>query len=167
MAHRAQEGLTPQHRVIAFEVRSRSFGFVVLEGVSLLDWGVHRTRETKRTIEPILEKANALLDRYEPRFVVMGGRPRPTRMALALFDAIKRQADEWSIETVFVYRAETELFFYRYECVSRHAIASALAGSYAELAARLPPKRKLGHHEPYNTLVFDALATAVTFLGRT
>jgi len=60
---------------------------------------------------------------------------------------------------------EVRRFFARYDGTTKHAIATLLAGWFPDLAWKLPPKRRPWESERYNTVMFDAVATAVAFLG--
>ena len=56
-------------------------------------------------------------------------------------------------------------FFADHGAATKHAVASLLAEWFEELTWQVPAKRKPWQSERYNTLMFDALATGMAFLG--
>lgn len=82
-------------RILALDVRPRSFGFVVFEGPnSLLDWGAKSFRtETNAVKIPTETKLLALLDEFTPSVVVI--RKRETARSVKgtnILATIQRQA---------------------------------------------------------------------------
>ena len=71
-----------------------------------------------------------------------------------------------SVACHLVTTKEVRRFFRQYGGTTKHEIASILAEWFEGLAWKLPPKRKPWQSEPYNTLIFDAAATAMAFRGR-
>src|SRR5438094_1149947 len=59
-------------RVLALDVRPRSFGYVVFEGPALLlDWGVQSFRNGRNAVRvPLATKIGALLEDFQPAVVV-------------------------------------------------------------------------------------------------
>src|SRR3990172_5815991 len=62
-----------EKRVLALDVRRRSFGYAVLEGPGrLLDWGVKSFRKGVNAVQvPRAQKLEALLEEFLPSVVVL------------------------------------------------------------------------------------------------
>jgi hypothetical protein len=151
------------------EIRSQYFGFVVLEGVAqLLDWGMKRYPSAFDLGSTAFGmKIASLLDRYRPEVVVARKRRRgvtPDREA-RLWETIRSEASHRAIKVRVVSAAAVQSFFAAYGCNSKEQVASVLADWFEELAWRLPARRKVWQHERRSGPVFDAIATAMTFLG--
>jgi len=170
MAYAAKEQGVIVRKVIAFEIRPRRFGFVVLEGLELVDWGVRGYGGKLATVGSI-KKIESLLDFHQPhRIVVMdrGGRIAPTEPEKAVLQGMTALRSEASRRDIKVSRVPTNRirgYFAKQGCGTKHEIASAIARSFEPLAWKLPPKRKPWQREPYHALMFDAAATAMTFLS--
>src|SRR5260370_37850338 len=69
-----------QKRIMAIDIRSRSFGFAVFEGSDrLLDWGVRSFRSGVNAVKvPPSKKLLALFDEFSPS-VVVTRKPEPGR----------------------------------------------------------------------------------------
>src|SRR5438876_11739487 len=63
---------TGQKRVLALDLRPRSFGYVIFEGPTLLlDWGVQSFRRGRNAVRiPLAIKIAALLEDFQPAVVV-------------------------------------------------------------------------------------------------
>lgn len=110
------------------------------------------------------------MDAYEPTRIIVG-RPRATASANSsggsrLLRMIRKEAKRRAMTMAALSGGEARAFFAKDGCKTKHAIARLLATWFEELARQLPPKRKPWHSERYNTLVFDAAASAVAFFGR-
>src|SRR5436305_5159583 len=88
-----------QERILALDLRPRSFGYVVFEGpAELLEWGVRSFRSGTNTVRvPAHEKLARLLEEYVPStLVVKEVRPSAdSKTAVKLkeiLDAIKAEA---------------------------------------------------------------------------
>lgn len=182
MAERSQEianevtartsGIPQDQRILALEVRPQRIGFVVLQGASrLLDWGVRaHTKETCASRSTLSARIAVLLDLYAPAAIVIrrrDGKGTSARRTVAEIVAkLRVEARQRSISCHFVSATEVRRFFARHGEATKHATAALLAEWYPDLAWKLPPKRRPWESERYNTLVFDAAATAVAFLAR-
>src|SRR2546428_6654194 len=93
-----------ERRVIALDVRSRSFGFVVFEGPNeILDWGVRSFRSGANAVKaPAATKLLSLLDEFTPSAVVI--RERTTRSAKKpkLLSIIERQVRNRRVPVRFI-----------------------------------------------------------------
>jgi hypothetical protein len=170
----APKAIEPSTRIVALEVRSQRTGFIALEGsgrVRLLDWGVRLyDRRTYPTGAACGARIAALLDLYAPSVVVLRrGKDASTdemrRWVRAIVAKIATEARRRSITYESVTTKEVQDFFGRYGNTTKHAIARIVAERFPELAFKLPSPRRPWESESYNTVIFDAAATAMTFLG--
>jgi hypothetical protein len=163
--------MTVRERTLALEVRPTTFGFVVIEGVStLLDWGVRRRRGTW-PVKASFDMITDLIAVYHPRRIVLRRRRASSSSgnhgaARRLLRMVRAEAQRRGIEMIMLNKHEVKSLFKAYGHTTKHGIASILAEWFEELAWRLPPKRKPWHSERYNTLIFDATASAIAFLAR-
>jgi hypothetical protein len=161
--NRSSNGGRDELRLLALEIRPKKAGFAIFEGSTLLDWGVtHYGAAT-----PAIRRIGSLLDRHVPSVIVTRQRPRlkHSRDGASIVQSIKRGAKRRSIPVRFRDAQQIRAFFKQRGCRSKHKTAVLLAEWFPELAWRVPPKRKLWQSEPHNALLFDAVATAVTFLA--
>ena len=101
-----------------------------------------------------------------PSVVVIRWRPRLKHSLTdaSIVESIKRGAQRRSIRILSLDAHRIRAFFKQRGCRSKDKTAALLAEWFPELAWRVPPKRKSWQSEPHNALLFDAVATAVTFL---
>ena len=161
-----------QKRVLALDVRPRSFGYAVFEGPTLLlDWGVQSFRHGRNAVRiPLAMKIAGLLEDFKPAVVVAKEPPSRkkvnrdrTRKAL---EVIRHKASLRGIRTrVFKRRAASKLFGGE-ERLTKYKIATALAERFAELRPVLPPKRKPWQSEDYRMSIFDAAGLGVAYFDR-
>jgi hypothetical protein len=157
-----------QKRIIALDVRSRSYGYVVLEGPKqLLDWGVRSFRKGVNTVRvPAAEKLGVLFDEFAPTVIVLNKRiSHRTRRHAGLVGSIVRQADQRGIPARFFSHSGVRNAFAGHDR-NRHEVASLLASEFPELAARLPRKRRCQDNEDYRMSMFDAAALGVAYFSR-
>ena len=156
-----------ERRVIALDVRSRSFGFVVFEGPNeILDWGVRSFRSGANAVKaPAATKLLSLLDEFTPSAVVI--RERTTRSAKKpkLLSIIERQVRNRRVPVRFITPRDVNRAFVGFES-NKYEVASALAKQFPTLASRLPPKRKIWQSEDYRIGIFDAAAVGVAYFVR-
>lgn len=170
MAYTAKEQGVIVQKVVAFEIRPRRFGFVVLEGLELVDWGVRGFGSKPATVGSI-KKIESLLDFHQPhRIVVMdrGRRIASTEPAKAVFQGMTTLRSQASRRDIHVSRVPSNRvrdYFAKQGCRTKHEIASAITRSFESLVWKLPQKRKPWQREPYHALMFDAAATVMTFLN--
>lgn len=146
-------------RILALDPSRGGFGFVVLEGASLLDWGVSFRRESEPSFVRLLES-------YAPDLCVtelMGSNPKRGVRARTLIDTVHRLSQERRV---------------RVHCLSDRDVAHAMgwqkhrkydracdiAERFPELRSRLPaaPKPWIGEAGSY--AMFDAMALALAAL---
>ena len=162
------QGLGAEKRILAIDLRARSFGFVAFEGPTrLLDYGVRSFRQGINAVKvPASTKIAALIDEYEPSAVVLkqwtedanGKRARMRK-------TVVRQADLRRIPVRLLPRGVVRNAFAG-DDRNKYTIASALAQRLPELAAKLPPKRKIWQSEDYRMSIFDAAALGVAYFAR-
>jgi hypothetical protein len=157
-----------EKRVIALDVRSRNFGFVVFEGPNeILDWGVKSFRSRANAVKaPAATKLLSLLDEFTPSAVVIRERAtgRSTKKP-KLLTIIERQAHNHRIPLRFISRKDVNRAFVGFE-TNKYEVASALAKQFPTLASKLPPKRKCWQSEDYRMGIFDAAASGVAYFVR-
>jgi len=153
-----------ERRVIALDVRSRNFGFVVFEGPNeILDWGIRSFRSGANAVKaPAGEKFGALLDEFTPSAVVIRERGIRSAKKPKLISIIERQARSQRIPVRFITPRDVNRAFVGFES-NKYEVASVLAKQFPTLASRLPPKRKCWQSEDYRMSIFDAVGLALTF----
>jgi len=156
-----------EKRVIALDVRSRNFGFVVFEGPNeILDWGVRSFRSGANAVKtPAATKLLALLDEFTPSAVVIKERATGSAKKPKLLSIIERQVRTRRIPLRFMIPRDVNRAFVGFES-NKYEVASALAKQFPTLASRLPPKRKIWQSEDYRIGIFDAAAVGVAYFVR-
>src|SRR5438093_13684325 len=103
-------------RVLALDVRPRSFGYVVFEGSTLLlDWGVQSFRNGRNAVRvPLATKIAALLEDFQPAVVVAKEPPSRKKVNRArtrkVLEMVRHKAGLRGIRTrVFKRRAANKL----------------------------------------------------------
>ena len=163
---------TAQKRVLALDLRPRSFGYAVLEGPNqLLDWGVRSFRKGVNAVRvPPSEKLAALLEEYAPSMVVLKERRLPADKRSGnprkILGAIQKEAKRRRVRVRLLRRRAVQHAFGAQDRFTKHDIASMVAARFPELAAKLPPKRKPWQSEDYRMSIFDATALGVASFGR-
>ncbi len=157
--------MSASKRVLALDVRPRSFGFAIFEGPDqLLDWGVKSFRRGVNAVRiPLQRKVASLLDEFLPAAIVV----KQARLLRArkTTKAVLREAKTRGIAIRFATAGAVRKVIAAH-ARNKHELASALAAHYPELASRLPPKRKIWQSEDYRMSIFDAAALGVVFFTR-
>ncbi|MBV9762079.1 MAG: hypothetical protein JO340_16060 [Acidobacteriaceae bacterium] len=155
---------------MALEIRSRRFGFAVLDGGRLLDWGVRYYPSGRSRIETALKRLAFLLKLYEPSLVIARGtrrtRDESSRQALHLLAAVRRHLEQRSVPISIADRCRMREYFARQGIHTKYEIANALAQEFTQLRDLLPRPRKTWEHERDLMIVFDAIATAIAVNGQ-
>jgi hypothetical protein len=154
-----------RQRVLAFDVRSRSFAFAIFEGPNeLLDYGVRSFRRGSNAVQLTpRERLAALFDEFNPAVVVRrASPPRRSKWKLRIDDALLQESRERRIPVRFVPRHAAKKAFLGHNS-NKHEIATVLAQWFPALAAKLPPKRKCWQSEDYRMSIFDAAALGLTY----
>src|SRR6266404_1900265 len=156
-----------EKRILAIDLRSRSFGFAVFEGPTrLLDWGVKSFRQgvNEPTI-PASEKLAALMDDSSPSSIVLRKRDSETKKRSEMHNALVREATKRRISIRLFSRSDVKSAFP--DCNrNKYTIAAALTKQLPELTPRLPQVRKIWKSEDYRMSIFDAAALGVTYFSR-
>lgn len=149
-------------RILAVALSTRGFGFAVLEGDKLVDWGVKSIGKNKnsRTLAKVLE----LLSLYRPALLVLED-PESSRRATRIRKLHLRLvglAKQLEIKVKLLTRAKVRGTFFADGEGTKHALAVLLVERFPkELKFRLPPKRRPWMSEDYRMGIFDAVALAI------
>ncbi len=156
-----------EKRILAIDLRSRSFGFAVFEGPTrLLDWGVKSFRQgvNEPTI-PASEKLAALMDDSSPSTIVLRKRDSETKKRAEMRHALVREATKRRTSIRLLSRKGVKNAFP--DCNrNKYTIAAAIVKQLPELAPRLPSLRKIWKSEDYRMSIFDAAALGVAYFTR-
>ena len=156
-----------EKRILAIDLRSRSFGFAVFEGpTQLLDWGVRSFRQgvNEPTI-PASEKLAALMDDSSPSTIVLRKGDSETKKRAEMRNALAREAAKRRISIRLLSRNSVKNAFP--DCNrNKYTIAAAIVKQLPELAPRLPSLRKIWKSEDYRMSIFDAAALGVAYFTR-
>ncbi len=152
-------------RYLGVDIRSRGFGFVVVENSSVLDSGIRRCDRCE--MEDCLEQRFArILQTYVPSVVIMriapGRSPGPEK--LTIVNAVKKQTKQHGVEIVRRGPRAIRRHFSQRNAHTKYEIAQVVATTLPELAWKLPPKRRLWEPENYRMSIFDAAAAVVAFV---
>lgn len=159
-------------RILALDVRPRSFGYVVFKGPNhLLGWGVRSFRKiaaagrvaVARKIVPVLEEfVPSVIVLKAPRF-----RANTKRSKLgSILDTITKEAKGHGIPVRTLNQKSVANSFAAQGASTKYEIASLLADRFPDLAWKLPPKRKPWQSEDYRMSIFDAAALGVVYFNR-
>jgi hypothetical protein len=144
-------------RILAIAPSTRGFGFSVLEGERLIDWGVKSVKGDKN--KQSLLKIKEMISRYHPGVLVFedysakGSRrsPRIRKVRVKLFS-----------------RQQVRKAFFADGQGTKDVLADMLAKQFPEeLGFRLPPKRRPWMSEAYQMGIFEAVALVLIFRQRT
>lgn len=155
-------------RIIALEVRARSFAFVVFEGKdTILDCGARAFRSGGNAVSvPADKKLAAILEDSVPQKAVLrvSNTRRFERRKLPLLRVIRRVLKARKIPLRVVTGKEIRVAFP--DCPGKHEVGGIIATHFPELGWRFPPKRKPWQSEDYRMSIFDAAATGLAYYAR-
>jgi hypothetical protein len=161
----AIEKKVPSERLLALEIRSWKFGYALVEGTSVLDWGVawFPTGESSVAIRRL-----AFLLKIHAPYTVIARRTRranheSSKSAAQVLRRIGDDLKHRSMRFVVLARRDVRKFFVEQGCRNKHDIAAAVANRFSQLKPRIPRFRRAWDPESGITAVFDAVATAVAF----
>ena len=152
-------------RILALDLRLRSFAFAVFEGPKdILDWGKRSFRGGVNAVRvPLVPKIAELFDRYIPDVVVLK-RPKTEKLQIIVSE-IRRHANvQKSLVRVLSGKMLASVFVGSND--NKHQIASRIAEQFPELLSILPPKRRIWQSEDYRISIFDAAAVGIAYLAR-
>jgi hypothetical protein len=155
-------------RLIGLDIRPRGFGFIVLEGSSVLDCGSRSCgRKDSRTC--LGQRFQRILETYKPSIVAMRSRRAMRTSAAerrkALASILRAVARESKIAIVDVNLSAFREYFRLHNARTKYEIAHAVATLLPELAWKLPPQRKIWQSEHHRMSIFDAAAVALVHVG--
>jgi hypothetical protein len=158
-------------RVLALDLRPRSFGYVVFEGPDrLLDWGVRSFRRGVNAVRiPRAKKLATLLEESMPSAVVLQkswSHAKNNQKRSKALDAALRVAKKTGTAVRLVGSHAVIKAFGSQGHLTKYQVASAVAERFPELAVRLPPQRKPWQSEDYRMSIFDAAALGVAFFAK-
>jgi hypothetical protein len=154
-------------RQLALEIRSWRFGFAVLEGDDLLEFGARRFPTSLAGAKVAVRSLTFLMRLYAPSVVIT----RSTRRAQdessthvsAIFRSIRHEVESRSVRFVVLPRSEVLEFFGERGRHAKHEIAAFVGDHFSQLESSVPRRRKAWEPERYLLVVFDAIATALAF----
>ena len=146
-------------RVLAFASTTRGFGFVVLEGTRLVDWGLRRC--APRAAE-FGRRIDALIRRYRPMIGVVESLSTTTKRCRGR-TFIKTAISRLETAGAFVVpvAARTMVKFASGPRPSKWDIADAISRRFPEMAHRLPRRRKPWQSEDERLGLFMAAGLAL------
>src|SRR5258708_3724101 len=157
-------------RVLALDLRPRSFGFVVFEGPDqLLDWGVKIFRDLGGHEVPARERLALLLHEFDPAIVLLKSSvwtQQSTKPQLtSILDAIRREGkDRIAVRLISPQRIRR---LFPLDLRNKDDLASRVAARFPDLAWKLPPRRKCWNREHYRMSIFDAAALGTAYFEKT
>jgi len=156
-----------EKRILAIDLRSRSFGFAVFEGPKrLLDWGVKSFRQGVNGPKiPASLKFAALMDQFSPSTIVVRTGSVESRKKSAMRQVLVIEAEKCHIPVRLLTRRTVKNVFVGANR-NKYTIAAAVVEQLPELASRLPNKRKIWKSEDYRMSIFDAAALGVAYFRR-
>jgi len=156
-----------EKRILAIDLRSRSFGFAVFEGPTRhLDWGVRSFRQGVNAVKiPASEKFAALMEEFSLSAIVVQKDFFESKKKTCMRDGLLKQAEGHRIPMRFVTRRAVRSAFVGSNR-NKYTIAAALVKQLPELAPRLPGVRKIWKSEDYRMSIFDAAGLGVAYFTR-
>lgn len=154
-------------RVLALDLRPRSFGFVVFEGPAcLLDWGVRSLCNLSGGRVNASERFIPLLHEFQPSIVLINSklwkRKGTSAQLGSILGAIRLEGRDRIGVRLITPRQVRELFP---ESHNKDNLAARVANHFPDLAWKLPPRRRLWQREHYRMSIFDAAALALAYYG--
>lgn len=149
-------------RIIAFDLRPQTLGFVVFEGKeSVIDWGVKAFPGGAYAVRiPLSAKVEGLIAAYVPDAIVL----RKRRGTDAILSEVEQVAKDNHVAVHFLTLRTIKSSFPG--CRNKHQIASAVSDELVDLRFLLPPKRKIWKKEDYRMRIFDAAATGIAYFAQ-
>jgi len=151
-------------RLLAVDVRARTFGFALFEPPSrLVDCGVARCPTAKRAALRI----ESLIAASHPGLLILRkvGKHsrRDTGRARRVIVAVSRAARRAAVRLVFINERSVKTTFQQKGAVTKQQIAMSLALMFPQLEWKLPLQRKPWQSEHPRMAIFDAVSLAVAF----
>jgi len=163
----SKSGRSAGESLLAIDVRPHWLGYAAFQGSErLLDFGVVNFGVPDAGVVRFL----SLLELFRPLEVVLRKIARRSRrnwpVTKMLIRSVKRECQLRSIPVVLVSEATLFQEFRARGRANKREDAALFAEYFPQLAWRVPPPRKLWHHEHRNMPIFDAVALAMSHLGK-
>lgn len=157
-----------QKRVIGVDPTTQGFGFAVLEGPHLVDWGVCHVGSSRA--DAATPRFGDLMARYTPAVVAaedcgVKTSRRGTRARLVIAH-LQTAAASVGTEVALISRHVVRRHLGSSTAVTKHGIATVLAERFAGLDHRRPRNRKPWMSEDARMPIFTALSFAVVAADR-
>lgn len=150
--------MAARQRVLAIAAASGRVGYVVLEDMEVMTWGL--SRKASAGAQEAASAAAKWIERIRPDVVVTEkvlARSKKGERTRVVIAAIAEVVDLADVAHIAVARWQGHR--------NKFAEAAALAEDYPRLAHLLPKVRKPWDPEPKTTVYFEALALALAALG--
>jgi Holliday junction resolvasome RuvABC endonuclease subunit len=161
-----KRSLANHPRLLALDPTSTGFGFVVIEGEELIDWGVNGVKGDRN--KESLRKLGRLIDRYQPDVLVVEHYDRKSRRRTIrtkeLIQELKRLAQQRVVQSRTISQSQIRAVFLEFGATTKHQIAVDIANRFPELVPSLPRLRKPWMSEDKRMSIFDAATLALTHL---
>jgi RNase H-fold protein (predicted Holliday junction resolvase) len=156
-------GRKQKRRVLGIALSSRGFGYALLEGKTLADWGAKTFYRDKN--ESCLKHIDKLMEHYAPDVLVVedvsAKNSRRSARVRQLSEQLIASVQSRDVKTVPISRQNLLRTFLANSKGSKHDFAQAVTACFPEeLGIYLPPKRRLWMSEDYRMAIFDAVAFA-------
>jgi hypothetical protein len=151
-------------RIIGLAPSARGLGFAVLDGETLVDWGLRSVEGNKNAHSLIM--AQKLIAGYQPDKIIIedywAERSRRAPRIRELGEQLFALAEGRKIKVKALSRKHIFREFLGVDQGTKQAVAEALAIRFREeLGSRLPPKRRAWMSEDSRMDIFVAVALAV------
>lgn len=159
----------PDLRYVGVDPRVRTFGFVVLEGTTLLDSGVRRC-DDPQFVGCLTPRFARVLATYQPVAVIVrkGPKPKhksgPDRARPTALRAVMAAARQRHVPVIPVTPAAILEHFRQHGAVTKHEIAQVIVAVVPDLMWKLPPQRKPYESEDQRYLIFDSTAALLAHM---
>jgi hypothetical protein len=152
-----------QKRLLALDVRPRSFGFVAIEEpYGILDWGVKSFRGGVNKVRiPFGPKVEQIIDQFAPDILIV--KCARTKRIGRLIELIRTRANKQKVRVRLLSPKNVDLAFPGYR--NKHQIAATVADKFPELLSLLPSPRRPWQSEDYRMSIFDAAAVGIAYLS--
>jgi len=151
-------------RILAVALTGRGFGYTILEGEQLIRFG-NKSIDKDKNAKSLIQIGKMIV-RYDPRTLVLSDvtakRSNRVPRIKALHEEVIALAKQHKLMVIKISADEVRLALLGNEHGTKYEAAQFLAERFpAELASRLPPKRKAWKSEDARMDIFDAVGLAV------
>lgn len=157
--------------ILALEIRPRRFGYAVLHAGTLIDWGGRGFPAGKSGVAKAVRRVVSLVSYYAPGAVVTRRTRRvnqaSAKAAAQVAQRIRARLRREGVTLVSLRRENVREAFATHGYRNKDAVAALIASRFGQLRAAVPHPRKKWEPERHVLAVFDAVATAMVFLGET